>query len=52
VLWLVDCQRTKVNDVLNVKSVNDVLNVVNQELKISFASLAASREIFFHFERN
>jgi hypothetical protein len=28
VLWLVDCQRTKVNDVLNVKSVNDVLNVV------------------------
>lgn len=32
-LWLLDYQRTKVNDVLNVKSVNDVLNVVNYLFK-------------------
>jgi hypothetical protein len=30
-LWLLDCQRTIVNDVLNGKLVNDVLNVVSYE---------------------
>jgi len=27
-LWLLDCQRAFVNDVLNANLVNDVLNVV------------------------
>ncbi len=31
--WLFDCQRTIVNDVLNIKSVNDVLNVVKYFLR-------------------
>lgn len=26
--WLLDYQRTKVNDVLNIKLVNDVLNLI------------------------
>ena len=28
-LWLFDCQRTFVNDVLTVKTANDVLTVIN-----------------------